>query len=139
MIPLLFCKKKRSSFSKRWSMPKILAIDDDPSMLDWLIPTLQMQGYEVEGYLDAYAALERFRTEKFDLVLTDLYMPELDGKTFTLQVKELCPQLPVIIITAYPSAESILDLQSTGISDYITKPFDISKLLDSVVTALNLS
>lgn len=120
-------------------MPKILAIDDDPSMLDWLIPTLQMQGYEVEGYLDAYAALERFRTEKFDLVLTDLYMPELDGKTFTLQVKELCPQLPVIIITAYPSAESILDLQSTGISDYITKPFDISKLLDSVVTALNLS
>lgn len=117
-------------------MPKILLVDDDPLMLDFLIPALQYYGFEVEAYLSALQAMERFKSEKFDLVVTDLYMQELDGKSFTVQIKEIRPETPVIIMTAYPSSESILDLGNAGISDYITKPFDIEKLIKSLQTAL---
>ncbi|MEK7484971.1 MAG: response regulator [Planctomycetota bacterium] len=118
-------------------MPKILLIDDDPLMLDFLIPALQYYGFELEAYLSALQALERFKTEKFDLVITDLYMQDLDGRSFTVQLKEIRNETPVIIMTAYPSSESILDLGTLGISDYITKPFDIEKLVKSIQTALS--
>ncbi len=117
-------------------MPKILLVDDDPLMLDFLIPSLQYYGFEVEAYLSAVQALERFKMEKFDITITDLYMPDLDGKTFTQQIKEIRNETPVLIMTAYPSAESILDLGNVGISDYITKPFDIEKMVKSIQTAL---
>lgn len=117
-------------------MPKILVTDDDPLMIDFLVPSLQHFGFEVEGYYNSQEAFERFKVEPFDVVVSDLYMPELDGRQLTLQIKELRNEVPVIIITAYPSSESILDLGAVGISDYVTKPFDIQKLVTSINTCL---
>lgn len=118
------------------SEKKILVLDDDPNISEILQEILEEKGYYVIRSEDPLAALERLKVERFDLVLSDLKMPEMDGLEFLYEVKKLCPTLPVILVTVLADvSKAVLAIQS-GAFSYITKPFDIEKIYHTVEQAL---
>jgi DNA-binding NtrC family response regulator len=87
---------------------------------------------------DGQEALERLETSPFDLVITDLRMPRVDGMGLLSQVRERWPELPVIVITAYGSVESAVEAMKAGAVDYITKPFEEDQIKHAVLRALEM-
>ena len=84
-------------------MAKILVVDDDQGMREFLEIMMTREGYQVITAGDAGKALARCRKETFDLIITDLKMPKMDGIGFLKEVKQLSPETMVILITAYAS------------------------------------
>jgi len=107
----------------------ILIVEDDAAMRDLLTEELADAGFEVEAAGGAAGGLELARLERFDLIITDLRMPEMDGFDLIRGVMAL-PQPPhVVMITAFGSIETAIRAVKLGAYDYITKPFEIEELL----------
>jgi two-component system response regulator PilR (NtrC family) len=117
-------------------MAKILVVDDDQGMREFLEIMLSREGYRVSTAGDAGKALSRCRKETFDLIITDLKMPKMDGLGFLKEVKELSPETMVILITAYASGETAVTAMKEGAYDYIEKDFAIEDLHRIVRNAL---
>ena len=117
-------------------MAKILVVDDDQGMREFLEIMLSREGYRVSTAGDAGKALSRCRKETFDLIITDLKMPKMDGIGFLKEVKELSPETMVILITAYASGETAVTAMKEGAYDYIEKDFAIEDLNRIVRNAL---
>jgi two-component system, NtrC family, response regulator PilR len=117
-------------------MAKILVVDDDQGMREFLEIMLSREGYGVSTASDAGKALSRCRKETFDLIITDLKMPKMDGIGFLKEVKELSPETMVILITAYASGETAVTAMKEGAYDYIEKDFAIEDLNRIVRNAL---
>ncbi|MCX5837003.1 MAG: sigma-54 dependent transcriptional regulator [Deltaproteobacteria bacterium] len=117
-------------------MAKILVVDDDQGMREFLEIMLGREGYRVSTASDAGNALSRCRKETFDLIITDLKMPKMDGIGFLKEVKELSPETMVILITAYASGETAVTAMKEGAYDYIEKDFAIEDLNRIVRNAL---
>jgi len=117
-------------------MAKILVVDDDQGMREFLEIMLSREGYRVSTAGDAGKALSRCRKETFDLIITDLKMPKMDGIGFLKEVKELSPETMVILITAYASGETAVTAMKEGAYDYIEKDFAIEDLKRIVRNAL---
>lgn len=117
-------------------MAKILVVDDDQGMRELLEIMLSEEGYGVSTAGDAGKALARCRKETFDLIITDLRMPKLDGIGFLRQVKELSPETMVILITAYASGETAVSAMKEGAYDYIEKDFSNEELKAIIRKAL---
>ena len=117
-------------------MAKILVVDDDQGMREFLEIMLTREGYRVSTAGDAGKALGQCRKEKFDLIITDLKMPKMDGIGFLKEVKELAPETMVILITAYASGETAVTAMKEGAYDYIEKDFAIEDLKRIVRNAL---
>jgi two-component system, NtrC family, response regulator PilR len=117
-------------------MAKILVVDDDQGMREFLEIMLTREGYRVSNASDAGKALGRCRKEKFDLIITDLKMPKMDGIGFLREVKEIAPETMVILITAYASGETAVTAMKEGAYDYIEKDFAIDDLKRIVRNAL---
>jgi len=117
---------------------KILIIDDEPYILDVLNTILTTNGYEVDAALGGKEGIELYRTGTFDLVITDIRMPELDGSEVIRQIKQLDEDAAIIILTGFASIEhAIQSLKNDGASDYLTKPLgNIDELIISVHKAL---
>jgi two-component system response regulator PilR (NtrC family) len=111
-------------------------IDDEPIIHDVLGQLLASEGYQVEISASGEEALEKFREQRYDLVLLDLLMPGLDGLEVLKQIKRIDPEALVIIITAYASVESALTAMKMGAYDYIQKPFKNDELLMTIARAL---
>jgi len=111
-------------------------IDDEPIIHDVLGQLLSSEGYQVEISSSGEEALEKFKEQKFDLILLDLLMPGLDGLEVLKQIKRIDPEALVIIITAYASVESALTAMKMGAYDYIQKPFKNDELLMTIARAL---
>ena len=109
-------------------MNKILVIDDEQSMRDFLSIMLKKEGYDVVAAEAGADALKAVQTEIFDLVISDVKMPGLDGIDVLRTVKELSPETVVIMITAYASAETAVEAMKLGAYDYITKPFKVDEI-----------
>jgi len=109
-------------------MARILVVDDDLGMRDLLEIMLTQEDYEVACCGDPNSALQRVQKEQFDLVITDLKMPKMDGIEFLKQVKEVKPETQVILITAFASGNTALSAMKEGAYDYIEKNFDIDEL-----------
>jgi excisionase family DNA binding protein len=120
----------------RVSAPRILVADDEESIRELLASTLALADYEVQTVADGQAALDRLRAEPFDLLITDLRMPRLDGLGMLRQARRLHPRLAVVIITGYPSETSAIEAVNLGVSGYLTKPFKIAKVLAVAAHAL---
>ncbi len=118
-------------------MAKILVVDDDQGMREFLEIMLTGEGYRVNTASDAGKALNRCKKEKFDLVITDLKMPKMDGIEFLRSLKDLSPETMVILITAYASGETAVTAMKEGAYDYIEKDFAIDDLKKIVQNALN--
>ena len=116
---------------------RILVIDDDAVACEFLQEALSRAGYEVNAYTSAREALKEDLTE-FDLLLSDIRMPDMDGLEFLRKVHERRPELPVILMTAFGSLETTMEALRFGASDYISKPFSPDAIRSLVRKALEV-
>jgi len=106
---------------------RILVVDDEKLLVKGIKFNLENEGYQVETAYDGAAALELARANDFDLILLDLMMPEMDGLTACMRIREFS-SVPIIMLTARgEDADKIIGLES-GADDYITKPFNVLEL-----------
>lgn len=117
-------------------MANILVVDDDQGMRDFLEIMVTREGHRVVTASDAARALARCRKETFDLIITDLKMPKMDGITFLKEIKQISPETMVILITAYASGETAVNAMKEGAYDYLEKDFAIDDLKRIVRNAL---
>ncbi len=115
---------------------KILVIDDEDIVRRSCSRTLSPLGYEVRLTQSSLDGLRMIDEEKFDLVLTDIKMPDMDGIEVLKQVRDRFPEMKVIIMTGYQSVENALKSVQLGAFDYIEKPFSPDALISSVSKAL---
>ena len=109
-------------------MEKILIIDDEKSMRDFLSIMLNKEGYEVHVASNGTDAVKSIQMEIFDLVITDVKMPQVDGMGVLRTIKDLSPETVVIMITAYATTETAVEAMKLGAYDYITKPFKVDEI-----------
>lgn len=111
----------------------ILVIDDDALVLKTIRKLLEREGYSVETAKSAREAIEKLSAQGFNLIVCDVRMPEMDGIEFLEEIKKgNKPQIPIIYITGYASEEAPIKALRLGAKDYVLKPFDMDKLLESV-------
>ncbi|MFW6131535.1 MAG: sigma-54-dependent transcriptional regulator [Candidatus Aminicenantaceae bacterium] len=109
-------------------MEKILILDDEKSILDLLVMVFEKEGYQVKTALSAPKALELIEKEEFDLIITDIKLPEMSGLEVLKKVKNKKSDIPVIVITAYGTVKQAVETLKAGAMDYILKPFDVDEL-----------
>lgn len=103
---------------------RILAVDDEQGMLEVCADTLErLPGVEVVPERRSRVAADRLKSEVFDLLITDIRMPELDGVELLRQARQSDPCLPALMLTAHPTIETAVESMKLGAADYITKPF----------------
>ncbi|HWP56363.1 MAG TPA: sigma-54 dependent transcriptional regulator [Candidatus Acidoferrales bacterium] len=115
---------------------RVLVVDDEPNILALFERVLGKEGYRVECASAAEAALGRLETEWFDLIISDLKMPGLDGLELLKRAKALNPGVPFVILTAYGTVESAVTAMKEGANDYLTKPINNEQLKLIVKKAL---
>lgn len=108
---------------------RILVAEDEEITLNNIIDTFSEEGYSVEGARDGVEALEKAEKGQFDVVITDIKMPRMDGVELMEKVKAKYPDIEVLIITGYGSVSSAVEAIKKGAYDYITKPFDLDDLV----------
>jgi len=118
-------------------MAKILIVDDDPDILIVIRRLLETDGHEGVTAENGMRALELVKLDTFDLIISDLRMPSMDGIALLREIKALKPSLPVILVTAYASIETASESVKLGASAYLFKPFKVKELLDAVKHALD--
>ena len=116
--------------------PRVLVADDEEGIRDLLRKTLQLAEYDVDVAEDGRAALERLRVKRYDLLITDLRMPGMDGLTLIRDVRRLRADLPVIIITGYSTEATAIEAIDLGVQGYLTKPFRVPRVLTAAAKAL---
>ena len=107
----------------------VMVVDDERTQLEFVGGFLGKAGFEVVLMENSIRALERFRKEPFDLVLTDQRMPEMSGVELLKQCRAVNPEVAVIIMTAYGSIETAVSAMKEGATDYLTKPLNLEELL----------
>jgi two-component system response regulator AtoC len=107
---------------------KILIIDDEDKMRRVLNIMLQRMGYRISAAENGEQALQMLQEESFDLVISDLRMPGLDGAALLQQLRASDNQVPFIVVTAYGTVESAVRVMKLGACDYIMRPFDIETI-----------
>ena len=113
-------------------MPKILVVDDDPIVLDSCKRVFEAERFKVSLVPSAENALEAMEHNKFTMLLIDVKMPEQDGMYLMRKVKEKCPEVPIIVMSGYPTPETIADGFQLGAAKFIAKPFTPDELFETV-------
>lgn len=116
--------------------PRILVVDDEQAVRDLLSKTLTMADYDVDAADDGPSALEKMRAVEYDLLITDLKMPGMDGLSVIREARKLAADLRVIIITGYSTEASAIEAINLGVSGYLTKPFRLPRILEAAARAL---
>jgi len=115
---------------------KILVVDDEEAIREVVSTLLDAQGYRCTACANGALGLESFRKETFDLVLSDIVMPEMDGLKLLTELRSADPDVPVIMVTAMHDISIALEAIRAGAYDYILKPFEKDQLYLSVRRAL---
>ena len=118
-------------------MAKILVVDDDQGMREFLEILLAREGYDVALASGGKEAIGLCRKHKFDLAITDLKMPKVDGIDVLKSIREISPETMVILITAFASGETALAAMKEGAHDYLEKNFDVEDLKTVIKDALS--
>src|SRR5271170_2828164 len=118
------------------SLTKILIVDDETAQMNALCHTLRDHGYDPTGFSSAHAALAAMDTTKFELLLSDLMMPEMDGITLLQSALQKDPDLVGIIMTGEGTIATAVTAMKSGALDYILKPFRLSAILPVLDRAL---
>ncbi len=108
---------------------KILVVDDEVTIRDSLKMVLEEEGYATFTAANGAEAFKMAQQDYFDIVITDLKMPEMDGMTLMQKCRHTCPQTSIIIITAHGSLDSAIEALRLGAYDYFLKPFDFDDVL----------
>lgn len=117
---------------------KILVVDDEVELKNILVESLNSQGYESVGVALGEEALTKLRDEPFDVVLTDLMMPGMDGITLVQEGLLIDPHLVCIVMTGQGTIQTAVDAMKVGAFDYVLKPFRLQTLMPLLLRALNV-
>jgi DNA-binding NtrC family response regulator len=117
-------------------MPRILAIDDEQSILESLREILEYENYEVDIAQEGEEGLEYFRNNKYDAVFLDIKMPKMDGLEVLDQLMEISADVPVIMISGHGTIDTAVDSIKKGAFDFIEKPLDLNRLLVTLKNAM---
>lgn len=120
-------------------MPKILIIDDEKAICNTLKDILQYEKFEVDIANDGAEGVKKFEAGQYDLVLSDIKMPKMDGLEVLAKLQELNADVPVVMISGHGTIETAVDAIRKGAYDYISKPPDLNRLLVTVRNALDRS
>jgi len=118
---------------------KVLVIDDEQIVLDSVSQILIDENYEVDASLSGREGLDWAIERPYDIVLTDIRMPDIGGMRVLRDIKRVKSSLPVLIITGYATTKSAVQAMKLGAADYIEKPFEPEQLLESVARALGIA
>jgi CheY-like chemotaxis protein len=110
------------------SRASVLVIDDEPGMREMLSYELTLEGFEVETAESGMVAVEAIKRRRFDLAVTDLKMPGMDGLATVEALRSLDPDIEVIVATGYATVETAVACMKRGAYDYIEKPYDLARL-----------
>src|SRR5579875_1354287 len=119
-------------------MQNILIVEDEAKMQRLLQLSLAEEGYTTRSASDAEQGLRLLRQEKFDLVITDLKLPGMDGLEFLQAVKRTDARIPVILMTAFGTVETAVQAMKAGASDYVLKPFSLEEIKLIIQRELNV-
>jgi len=118
---------------------KILIVDDEVGMREYLLVALEREGYSIDSAGDGMEALDKFKKGRYDLVLEDLRMPKMDGIELLRRMKEIRSGVPVIVMTAFSAWDNAVEAMRLGAFDYLKKPFDNYEIKAVIRRALGLS
>src|SRR5690554_2653921 len=120
-------------------MARILIIEDEAAIRRVLnkILTEENKGYEVFEAEDGLAGMEIIKKEDFDLVLCDIKMPKMDGVEVLEAIKKIKPEIPIVMISGHGDLDTAVNTMRLGAFDYISKPPDLNRLLNTVRIALD--
>ena len=118
---------------------KALVIDDEQVVLDSVSKIMTAENYEVDVSLSGREGLAHALQRDYDIVLTDIRMPDIGGMRVLRDIKRAKPSLPVVIITGYATIRSSVQAMKLGAADYIEKPFTPDQLLKAVGSALDIA
>lgn len=113
-----------------------LVVDDDPGVLQVLGGYMKAFDFDVETTESPRMALDMCRRTRFDVIMSDLVMPQMNGLEFLQEARLVDPDAAIIMITGYPSIESAVEAIRRGAHDYVTKPFKIEEIKHKIDKAL---
>jgi DNA-binding response OmpR family regulator len=111
---------------------RILIVDDNEDLRKVLRKFFESEGFEVFEAADGAIALEIARVVQFEVVLTDLKMPSLDGIEVLKELRQICSETAVFVLTGYPSTESIVEAMGLGCDGYASKPISMKRLMEVI-------
>ncbi|MGD0779894.1 MAG: response regulator [Dehalococcoidales bacterium] len=112
--------------------PTILVVDDNQDLLETFAMILKRRGYEVQTAVNGSSAVNKFKEQQFDVTLMDIVMPEMNGVDAFKKIKEIQPEAPIILMTAYSDDELIQSAKDEGVRQIIHKPIRIDQLIDLI-------
>jgi len=118
---------------------RILVVDDEDPILE-LVSKVLKEDYEVDTARDGIEALDKLQQSKYNILLTDIVMPNMDGLTLLKKARELDPFIQVIVMTGYLSVDITLECLENGANEYVLKPFnimDVKKLIKIAVERID--
>ena len=110
----------------------ILIVDDDKSLLTSLAQILTNEGYQVDTADTGQEAIEKSKTQFYQLALLDIKLPDIEGTQLLTAMKDTTPKMVKIIITGYPSLDNAVEAVNKDADGYVIKPIDINTLLDAI-------
>src|SRR5690242_15159729 len=116
---------------------KVLVVDDEVELKNILVESLTAQGYEAAGFTSGADALDVLRDYPFDILLTDLMMPEMDGISLMKGGLEIDPHLICIMMTGHGTIQTAVDAMKIGAFDYVLKPFRLKTIQPMLTRAIN--
>lgn len=119
----------------------ILVVDDEQIIREGCTEIFKSEGHQVVTAANGLQALDRIEQQKFDLILTDLKMPGMEGMELLAELKKVLPQADIIVMTGYATIESAVEAMRLGVYDYVTKPFTpdtIKKILKNIINKRSL-
>lgn len=120
--------KRNDSEILKMQQHKILVIDDEEVMRSMLKDVLTDEGYDVEVASNGFEGVGKIKSYTYDLIITDIIMPEIDGIEVLKRAKEISPNSDVLVMTGYASVETAVKSMRLGATDYIVKPFNIEQI-----------
>jgi two-component system sensor histidine kinase/response regulator len=117
---------------------RLLIVDDESAQMRALCDTLVLEGYATHGFSSARQALSELRPGQFDLLLTDLMMPEMDGITLINAARRIDSSLGAIVMTGHGTIDTAVQAMQIGALDYILKPFKLNVVLPVIARALDV-
>ncbi len=133
-MPISLPEKEAKTVTR--SLGRILVVEDDPAVQKALRRLFEAEGYLVETHSDGTSGLESFQKTTPTAVILDLRLPKMSGRDVCRQIKAICPNLPIVVLSAASDVSDKVLLLELGADDYVTKPFSPRELLARVRTAL---
>jgi len=135
-IPIKATSNTKSFYDREMQAARILIVDDEPSVRDMVADAISLAGHSAETASDGFEAAQKLKTESFNLLISDINMPKIDGYELVERLRAKGDQIPVIFLTARSDKPDIARGLRIGADDYIAKPFGLEELTLRVAAIL---